>query len=69
MFIQGDKPELLDRIAEVFPIQHLALALQESFDPFTETAPWPLGHWLVIALWGGFGALVAALRFRWTPSR
>ncbi|MEL7159059.1 MAG: ABC transporter permease, partial [Actinomycetota bacterium] len=69
VFIQGDKPEILDRIAEIFPIQHLALALQESFDPFAESTPWPLGHWLVVAAWGLFGALVAAFRFRWTPSR
>ena len=69
VFIQGDKPEVLDRIASLFPIQHMALALQESFDPFTDSAPWPWDHWLVIGAWGAFGALIALWRFRWTPSR
>jgi ABC-2 type transport system permease protein len=69
VFIVGDKPEALERIAEVFPIQHLASALHESFDPFTSSAPWPLGHWLVVAAWGLVGGLLALRTFRWTPRR
>lgn len=69
VFIVGDKPLLLERIANVFPIQHLASAMQESFDPFVTSAPWPWDHWLVVAAWGVAGAVIASLTFRWIPRR
>jgi ABC-2 type transport system permease protein len=69
VFIVGDKPEVLERIASVFPIQHLAAALGESFDPFADGVEWPWQHWLVLGLWGIGGVLVTLRTFRWTPRR
>ncbi|MEM9130913.1 MAG: ABC transporter permease [Actinomycetota bacterium] len=69
VFIQGDKPDFLAFVANLFPIQHLSVALQESFDPTVDGTPWPIGHWLVIAAWGVVGAVAALRFFRWTPSR
>ncbi|MCP5031538.1 MAG: ABC transporter permease [Actinomycetia bacterium] len=69
VFIVGDKPEILETIANLFPIQHLASALFESFDPFVTTVPWPVTHWLVIAAWGVFGAIATLVTFRWIPRR
>jgi len=69
VFIVGDKPAVLETIANLFPIQHLAAALQESFDPFVTSAPWPVDHWLVIGAWGLAGGLIALATFRWTPNR
>ncbi len=70
VFIPADQvPDWIATIARIFPIVHLSNALQESFDPFIDGAPWPWRNWLVIALWG-LGATLVTLRwFRWTPRR
>ncbi|MDH3302512.1 MAG: ABC transporter permease [Acidimicrobiia bacterium] len=70
VFIPGDQiPDWVQTVADLFPVKHLSLALQESFDPFAEGAPWPWENWLVIAVWGAVAALVAIRGFRWTPRR
>jgi len=70
VFIPGDQiPEWVQRLADFFPIKHLSLALQESYDPFAETAPWPWENWLVIAAWGVVAAVIAVRAFRWMPRR
>ena len=69
VFIVGDKPAVLTTIADLFPIQHLASALGESFDPFVTSTPWPVDHWAVVAGWGLFGLVAATRTFRWTPNR
>lgn len=69
VFIIGEKPAALRAIANIFPIQHLATATSESFNPFAEGMPWPVGHWLVLVLWGAFGIAVTLMTFRWTPRR
>ena len=60
---------VLSTIGSLFPIKHLASALNESFDPFATATPWPWDHWLVVAAWGAVGAIVMLKRFRWTPRR
>lgn len=68
IFIQGDVvPSWVQNVGNLFPIRHLNLALLESFDPLVEGTSWPWGHWAVIIAWGAVGAVVAALRFRWSP--
>jgi ABC-2 type transport system permease protein len=64
----GGLPEWLHRIAQAFPIQHLANALQVAFDPRT-TAPGisggdllVLGLWLVAGAWLSLRVLRAELR-------
>lgn len=70
VFIPGDQiPEWTRRVADFFPVKHLSVALQESFDPFAEGTTWPWGHWLVIAAWGLVAAVAATRGFRWTPRR
>ena len=69
VFIVGDKPAHLERIAEFFPIQHLAAALVESFDPELSGVPWPWQHWIVLGLWGLVGLALTIAGFRWTPRR
>ncbi len=70
VFIPGDQiPDWVQRVADLFPIKHLSVALQESFDPFAEVAPWPWRNWLVIVAWGLVAAVVAIRGFRWIPRR
>ncbi|MFV0526757.1 MAG: ABC transporter permease [Acidimicrobiales bacterium] len=69
VFIPGDKPRALEFIASLFPVQHLATALQPAFDPLAVGVTWPWRDWLVLAAWGLFGVAVARSRFRWVPSR
>ena len=69
VFIVGEKPRALELVANVFPIQHLALALGASFDPLAPSTPWPWQNWLVVLAWGAFGLVVTLLTFRWVPRR
>jgi ABC-2 type transport system permease protein len=70
IFVVGDGvPDWIQFVGNLFPVRHLSLALQESFDPFLESTAWPWDHWLVIAGWGAVSAVVAVTRFRWTPRR
>lgn len=62
-------PAWVTQIGNLFPVSHLNLALQESYNPFADGAAWPWDHWLVVAGWGAFGAIVALKSFRWTPNR
>ena len=60
-------PIWLRNVAVVAPVRHLAAAM---LLPFTARAgaAWSPGDLLVVALWGAAGAMVAARRFRWSPS-
>lgn len=65
----GDVPGWVNTVGNLFPVAHLNQALQESYDPFAESAAWPWNHWLVIAGWGLFGVIMTLKTFRWTPNR
>ncbi len=70
VFVPGDQiPEWLQTVADLFPVKHLSLALQESYDPFATGAPWPWQNWLVMAAWGVVAGLLAVRAFRWVPRR
>ena len=69
VFIVSEEETFLQRVGNLFPVKHLSNALQESFDPFAEAAPWPWQHWLVIAAWGIVCAVITLKTFRWTPNR
>lgn len=70
VFIPGDQiPDWVSTVASLFPIRHLSHALQDSFNPFITETTWPWQHWLVVALWGLFGAAVTLRTFRWVPRR
>jgi ABC-2 type transport system permease protein len=61
-------PQWLRRVAEVFPVEHLAGGLHEAFDPATRGAGFAWTDLAVLALWAAGGLAVALRRFRWTPS-
>lgn len=70
VFVPADQtPGWVDTVGNLFPVAHLNQALQESYNPFAESAAWPWNHWLVIAAWGLVGAVVTMKTFRWTPNR
>lgn len=70
IFIPGDQvPGWVQTVGNIFPVRHLSLSLQESFDLFAEGTPMPWNHWLVMAAWGLFAGWVAVNKFRWTPHR
>ena len=70
VFLPGDQiPDWVRTVASIFPIQHLSLALQESFNPLIDGMSWPWKDWLVIAAWGIGAAIIAVTRFQWTPRR
>lgn len=56
----GGLPEWLHRIAQAFPIQHLANALQVAFDPRTAAPGISGGDLLVLGLWLVAGAWLSA---------
>lgn len=65
--LDGDTPEWVQWAGDLFPIKHLSVALQTSFNPFTGGAGWEPGHLAVLAIWGAIGLLVALKFFRWEP--
>ena len=70
VFVPNDQvPSWVVTVGNLFPVSHLNQALQESYNPFADGAAFPWNHWLVIAGWGIFGAVIALNRFRWTPNR
>ncbi len=62
-----DTPRAITLIGDIFPIRHLAVALQRGFDPLSDESIWPVTNWLVMAAWGVAGALIVTRWFRWTP--
>ncbi len=60
-------PSALHRIAQAFPLEHLVAALGRGFLPGSHGVAW--GDLAVLAAWGAVGALLAVVRFRWTPPR
>lgn len=60
----GGLPTWLHRIAQLFPIEHLAHALQVAFDPRTTGSGIAAGDLLVLATWLGAGGLLALRALR-----
>lgn len=59
-------PSALQQIAEVFPLQHLVVALDRGFLPVSTGVAW--GDLAIVAVWGLAGFALAMSRFRWTPA-
>jgi ABC-2 type transport system permease protein len=66
-FFPVDQSSVLARIASVFPVRHVILAVFAGFDPRRSGASFQWGHLAVIALWGVAGLVIAIRRFRWEP--
>jgi ABC-2 type transport system permease protein len=61
-------PSWLRRIAEVFPVQHLADGLHHAFDPTVHGSGIVWSDLGVLALWAVAGLAVALRRFSWTAA-
>lgn len=61
-------PSGLRRIAEIFPVQHLAGGLHHAYDPAVKGIGMPWGDLAVLAGWAVLGLVVALRRFSWTPT-
>ena len=66
--IGSTAPPLLDAIASLFPVEHLATALQEQFDPFHPGSGWDLEALAIMGAWGIAGLVVAAWALRREPA-
>ncbi|HEY7604830.1 MAG TPA: ABC transporter permease [Gaiellaceae bacterium] len=62
-----DLPRWLHDVAEAFPVEHLAHALRQAYEP-GGGSPFDLSDLAVLALWGAGGLALALRRFTWTPT-
>src|SRR5262249_42397557 len=66
IFIRGDRsPVWLHRVANLFPLRHLSLALQTAFNPFGAGSGFDRGDLWVLAVWTVAGVLLARRFFSW----
>ena len=61
-------PQWLQDVARVFPVQHLADALQHAFDPAAQGAGFVWSDLGMLAAWAAIGLAVALRRFAWAPT-
>jgi ABC-2 type transport system permease protein len=65
IFVSVDQlPGWLEEIARVFPVYHLVTGLQTALGA---GGPLEAGHLAVLAVWGLWGIVFSARRFRWEP--
>ena len=72
LFISGtfgpvSSTSFLGRIAAVFPVRHLVLAMEAVFNPFGGGTGIIASHTAVMIGWGIIGLLFSLRRFRWEP--
>lgn len=60
---------VLAKVTDYFPVRHLILALENSFNRIPGASPWAWRDLLVIAIWGVVGVGVALRRWEWSPRR
>ena len=60
-------PGWLIRVADLFPVRHLAQALLTAYNPHTSGAGFAWHDLGIVALWGVLGLAVAVRRFSWSP--
>jgi ABC-2 type transport system permease protein len=68
VFIPLDNaPDWVQAIGEVFPIRHLYLALNDTFNPFYQGSGFAWDHLGIVAAWTIAGTVAAVKMFRWQP--
>jgi ABC-type Na+ transport system ATPase subunit NatA len=60
-------PAWLHDLASAFPVAPVAQAMEDSFNPATQSWPMPLSGLLVVLGWSAAAIVVIALAFRWEP--
>jgi ABC-2 type transport system permease protein len=66
-FSTSDSPGMLRDIAMAFPVQPIAKAMEDSFNPATQGWPMPVSGLLVVLAWSLGAIVVIGLAFRWEP--
>jgi ABC-2 type transport system permease protein len=61
-------PSWLQRVASVFPVQHLADGLHHAFDPAVRGTGIVWSDIGVLAAWAAVGLVVSLRRFSWAPA-
>jgi ABC-2 type transport system permease protein len=59
----------LAHFASFFPVRHMILAVFDAFDFGGSGSPWAWHDYLVMALWGVAGVVLALRRWSWSPRR
>jgi ABC-2 type transport system permease protein len=70
VFVRGEHtPTWVQRVADFFPIRHLSLALQTTFNPFATGSGFDAANVRSLAIWLLVGILLARRFFSWEPRR
>jgi ABC-2 type transport system permease protein len=67
-FFPVNQSSFLAKVASVFPVRHVILAVFAGFDPRRSGPSFEWGHLAVVAVWGVAGLFIAIRRFRWEPA-
>ncbi len=60
-------PRWLHDLASAFPVAPIAQAMEDSFNPATQSWPMPASGLLVVLGWSAAAIVIIALAFRWEP--
>lgn len=63
----GDSPQWIKTVADIFPLKHFAVPMQDAFNPFTTGGGWRWADLAILVAWGIVGAVVAMRYFKWEP--
>ena len=66
-FSSSHAPTWLHDVASAFPVAPIARAMEDSFNPATQSWPMPVSGLLVVLGWSIAAIAVIALAFRWEP--
>jgi ABC-2 type transport system permease protein len=66
-FYVSHPPTWLHDLASAFPVAPVARAMEDSFNPATQSWPMPLPGLLVVLGWSAAAIVVITLAFRWEP--
>lgn len=68
VFLIGDLPAGLQRVADAFPLRPAVTAFSDVLNPELDVVV-PVGRLLVVLAWGAVAALIVSRRFQWAPRR
>ncbi len=66
-FFSSHPPTWLHDLASAFPVAPVARAMEDSFNPATQSWPMPVTGLLVVLGWSAAAIVIIALAFRWEP--
>jgi ABC-2 type transport system permease protein len=66
-FFVSHPPTWLHELASALPVAPIAQAMEDCFNPATQSWPMPLSGLLVVLGWSAAAIAIIALAFRWEP--